>query len=328
MHVNPSTIVKDRPALNWLVPLIALLALIASGTGLFSQGGDGPYFFTTLRGQTVEIYGRGLYRYDTLFSGAAFRGVDAVVLFMSLPLLAFSFIRHRRGSLRGTILLSGALSYLLYIGVSMTFGAAFNRLFLVYTALFSASLVALILTLSAIDMARLPGRIAAQLPRRATALFLCVAGLGTLLLWMSELVGPVLGRGVPELLGPYTTMSSHGLDSATVTPAAVVAGLYLWRRKAAGYLLAPPLLVLCILNGLNVLAQTASQTLAGIIFPPAVYIGMVGSWVVMGLVAIWLAIAFFRSVREAPPGSRLKELSGSRHSDRGAEKSSTPLPLG
>ncbi len=95
-------------------------------------------------------------------------------------------------------------------------------------------------------------------------------------------------------------MFTHGFDSAIITPAAVVTGICLLRRRPLGYLLAPPLLILCILNGLNVLAATASQTLAGIIFPPGVYVGMVGSWVVMGAFATWLSVAFFRNLAEAP----------------------------
>ena len=39
---------KQRSTLYWLVPLIALLAAITSSVGLFSQGGDGPFIFTTL----------------------------------------------------------------------------------------------------------------------------------------------------------------------------------------------------------------------------------------------------------------------------------------
>jgi hypothetical protein len=58
-------------------------------------------------------------------------------------------------------------------------------------------------------------------------------------------------------------MFTHGLDSATITPATVLTGIYLLRRKPLGYLLAPPLLVLCILNGLNVLAATAPRPWRG-----------------------------------------------------------------
>ena len=47
--------------------LIAVLALVVAGAGLFWQNGLLPFSFTTLRGQTVQIYGQGLCRYDTSF---------------------------------------------------------------------------------------------------------------------------------------------------------------------------------------------------------------------------------------------------------------------
>jgi len=291
---------KNQPALDWLVPIVGLLALVASGAGLFWNGGNGPFFFTTFRGQLVAIYGRGIYQNDTVFYAAGFKGADAIVLFVGIPLLVVAFLLYRGSSLRGGFLLAGALSYFLYTGVSLTFSAAFNQLFLVYTGFFSASLFALIAIFSAIDRQRLPERISPRLPHRGLAILLFVAGLGTLLLWLSELISPILEGGVPKNLGPYTTMFTHGLDSATITPAAVLAGISLLRRKPLGYLLAPPLLILCILNGLNVLAATVSQTIAGVVFPPGVYVGMVGSWVVMGAFAVWMLVAFFRNLAEAP----------------------------
>jgi hypothetical protein len=292
--------IKKQPALNWLVPLIGLLALAGSGTGLLLGGGDGPFTFTTVQGQVVEIYGRGLYQNDSTFAATIFKGADAAVLLAGLPLLLVSFSLYRRGSLRGGFLLAGALMYFLYIGASMSFSAAFNRLFLVYSALFSAGLFALILAFLAIDLPALPGKISAGLPLRATAVFLFIAGSGTFMLWLSDVLGPILTGGAPQNLGPYTTMFTHSFDSATITPACILAGITLLRRRPLGYALTPPLLVLCILNGINVLAGTASQTLAGITFPIGVYIGMIGSWVVMGAFAVWLLITFFRNLEQAP----------------------------
>jgi hypothetical protein len=303
--MNSNSAVKSYPALRWLVPLIAILAAVASGAGLFLQGGPGPRTFTTLHGQEVEIYGQGVYQNDTTLFAAGFRGADAIVLFAGLPLLAISFSLYRRGSLRGAFLLAGALSYFLYIGLSLLFSAMFNRLFFVYAALLSASLFAFIIAITAFDLHSLPRRVSPRLPHRGTAALLFIAGLGTLGLWLSELVGPILSGGAPVNLGPYTTMFTHGLDSATITPVAVLAGICLLRRKPLGYLLAPPVLVLCLLNGLNVLAATVSQTLAGIRFPPGVYVGMVGSWIVMGLFAAWFLAAFFRNLEETAAPTEL-----------------------
>ena len=233
---------KQNSALDWLVPLIAVLAMITAGVGLFAQGGDGPFPFTTLHGNTIEMYGEGLYRNDSLFAGGLFRGTDAIILFVSLPLLLVSYLSYRRGSMRGSIFMIGMLMYFLYIGVTYTFSVIFNSLFLVYTALFSASLFATILTLTTFDTQYLASKVTSNMPHRGIAIFMFVAGFGTLFLWLSELIGPLMTGQAPANLGPYTTMFTHGFDSAVITPATVVTGIYLLKRKPLGYLLAAPLL--------------------------------------------------------------------------------------
>ena len=45
----------------WLSSLICLLALVAAGAGLFWPDGGSPFSFTAIRGEIVQIYGRGLY---------------------------------------------------------------------------------------------------------------------------------------------------------------------------------------------------------------------------------------------------------------------------
>lgn len=287
---------KQNSTLNWLIPLIAVLAVITAGVGLFSQGGDGAFSFRTVYGDTVEIYGRGIYRHDSSFVAALFRGTDAITLFVSLPLLLVGYLSHRRDSLRGSIFMIGMLLYFFYVGVTYTFSVIFNSLFLVYTALFSASLFATIIALTTFDTQYLAAKVTSGMPHRGIAIFMFVAGLGTLFLWLSELIAPMMAGLAPANLGPYTTMFTHGFDSAVITPATVITGIFLLKRKPLGYLLVAPLLILCTIIGVTVIAQTISQTLAGFIFPIGVYIGMIGSWVVMGAFAVGLAISFFRNI--------------------------------
>jgi hypothetical protein len=292
---------KQDSALNWLIPLIAIFAMITAGVGLFAQGGDGPFPFTTIHGNTVEMYGNGLYRNDSRFTGALFRGTDVITLFVSLPLLLVGYVSHRRGSLHGSIFLIGMLFYFLYIGVTYTFSVIFNALFLVYTALFSASLFSVILALTSFDAPSLANKVTPNMPRRGIAIFMFVAGFGTLFLWLSELIGPLMTGQAPANLGPYTTMFTHGFDSAVITPVTMVTGIYLLKRKPIGYLFAAPLLILCTIIGVTVIAQTISQAMVGITFPIGVYIGMIGSWVVMGAFAVGLAISFFRHISDMSP---------------------------
>lgn len=285
--------------LLWLVPLIAFLALIGALAGLFLPGGEGPYTFTSLRGHEVEMFGRGLYQYDTLLVGAALRGTDAVTLFISLPLLVLFFWKARRGSQNAALALLGVLFYFLYKGASLTFSAAFNPLFLVYTALFSAGLFAVIIAMTTFDLAALAKRVRHEFPHRGAAIFLLIAGFGTLLIWLSEVIPSILAGGAPEIMGTYTTLFTHGFDSAVITPAAVIAGVCLLRRNPLGYLLAAPILILCTLIGAVVIGQTVVQTLVGLVFPPQIYIGMIGTWIVMGAFAIGLTVSFFRNLSES-----------------------------
>ena len=179
------------------------------------------------------------------------------------------------------------------------FSAAFNSLFLVYTALFSASFFAFVYAITGVSPHFLADHLSSTVPRRGTAVFLFVTGLGVLFIWLSEIIGPLLQGQVPaEALGPYTTMVTHALDMAIIAPATMLTGVYLLRREPIGYLLAVPLLILCTLIGVVVIAQTVFQTIAGMTLPIGAYIGLVGSWVVLGAFAIWLTVAFFRSLSE------------------------------
>lgn len=291
---------KQQPALYWLVPLIALLALVSAGVGLFWQDGGAAFTFTTLHGQTVEMFGDGLYRYDTLFTGATFRGTDAITVFVALPLLVYAFVLYRHGSLRGGFLLTAMLSYFLYNAVHMAFAAAYNPLFLLYIPYFSASLFAFILAFTSINLDSLPTHMSTtRLPHRGMVVFLFVAGLAPLFLWGSELVNALFQKQVPPLLGSYTTMFTHALDLGLIVPVVYLTGVLLLRRAPLGYLLAFVMLALLALIGLVVVAQTVVQLQVGITFATGTLIGMIGSWGILGLIALGLVITILRHISPA-----------------------------
>src|SRR5918912_2575106 len=131
---------KIQPALNWLIPLIAVLALFAAGIGLFYPSHGSSFPFTTMRGETVQIWGKGWYRYDTPIGALWFMAGDLITLFLAIPALVTSFVLYCRGSVQGGLLLTGTLAYFLYTYISLGFGAAYNNLFLIYILIFSASL--------------------------------------------------------------------------------------------------------------------------------------------------------------------------------------------
>jgi hypothetical protein len=293
---------KNQPALNWLIPLIGILTLIAAGAGLLWPKDGSPFTFTTIYGETAQMAGQGLYEHDTLFNDAAFRGTDIVTLFAVLPLLAVSFWTYHRGSLRGGFLLAGALAYLFYYGASRGLGTAYNSLFLIYIALFAATFFAFVLALTAFDLPALPERISPRLPRRGLAVFVFVAGLGTAFIWLSDAVAALLENRAPDALGTHTTVTTYTLDVGIIVPAALLAGILLLRRAPLGYLLSAVLTIMLALIGLMVIWQTIVQVNAGIVFSPGELIGKVVSWIIMGLIAIGLSISFLRNLAESRTG--------------------------
>lgn len=227
---------KIAGALRVLVPLIFLLTLIAAGGGLFPAAGQ-PFTLVNFRGEEVTIHARGLYYWDTVSSAAQMQANDAVALFLALPLLAVSFRLTQKGSLRGRLLLTGTLGFILYTYITMCFGAAYNPFFLIYVALFSLSLFAFILSMMSFDVNSLPARFSQNLPRKWIAGLLLFAAAFLSLAWLGRIAQTFTVDTVPQLENT-TSMFIQAMDLGIVVPVCVLSAILLLRRSPWGYLLA------------------------------------------------------------------------------------------
>jgi len=279
-----------------LSSLVALMATIAAATGLFLKNDGVPFSFTTLRGHVVQIFGQGLYQYDTTFFGAGFRGQDAVALFLGVPLLVISIILYRRGTVTGQLLLTGVLGYFLYLYSSMALGAAYNRLFLLYILIFSASLFAFIQVFASVDLGLIASHMPAGLPRLGLVIFMFAAGLITLAVWGAPLVTALVNDATPERMDSYTTMVTYALDLAIITPATFLCAILVLKGDPLGYVIALPLLTLIILLAPQIILSTVFQKTAGVPLTQGEMIGPVAGFVVLGLIATWLLAAILRGL--------------------------------
>ncbi|HET9587294.1 MAG TPA: hypothetical protein VFO91_00775 [Anaerolineales bacterium] len=286
---------KVSKAVILLAWLVALLSIVYASIGLFLQEAGSPFTFTTIRGTTVEIYGQGLYRYDSAFKAPILRGTDAVTLFICVPVLLIAVLLYRRGSLRGGLLLTSILAYFLYNSASLAFGAAYNNLLLVYIVSFSASLFGFILAFDSIDLQALARHTSARFPRRGIAIFLFLAGL-SLIVWLLDIVSALAAGTVPPNLGPYTTEATYVIDLGIIFPTAFLAGVLVWRRASLGTLLACILMTLNASIGLVVASQSIMQALEGIVLTPSEFAAYVAPFVTLSLIATWLVILLFRSI--------------------------------
>lgn len=292
---------KLSPILSALTLIVAAGAAVAATAGLFWSDGGNSYLFSTLHGQTAQISGQGLYRYDTVFFAEGYKGQDAVVLFPGVPLLLFALLIARRGSVSGKMLLTGMLGYILYIYASMALGAAFNRLFLLYVLVFSASMFAFIQAFTSVASEVLTMRIPEQLPGRWLVVFMVASGAITLVVWGMPLVGALTSGGVPDRMDSYTTMVTYALDLGVITPATMLCAMFVLRRNPLGYLIAMPLLVTIILLAPQIILSTIFQNTAGVPFTTPELVGPVSGFVLLGLLSISLLISILRAFSPKNP---------------------------
>jgi hypothetical protein len=289
---------KRYTALDWLVFIIILCSLVVVGFGLLTPADGSPISFTSIHSQVVEVWGRGLYRYDTPITATGFTAADIVTLALAIPALVISFLLYRRGSLKGGLFFTGVLAYFLYNYTSMGFGAAYNNMFLAYILIFSASLFGLILALLSFDMEKLPSYVKPGLPRKGIGIFLIVSGAILSLIWLALTILPALiaGKTPPEAYY-YTTFVTGIVDIGMVAPALILAGALLLRKAPSGYLLASTMLVFTCILGTNLILGGILQVAWQIITIQQA-MAFTLPFVILSLVAAWFTIQLFKNVSE------------------------------
>ena len=278
-------------ALKILTVSIFLLALIASAVGLFYPSEGEPYSYTNHRGETVMLNGHGLYYFDTVSTAAQMQGNDFITLCVGLPLLAVSAWYTFRGSLRGRLLLIGTLGFFLYTFMSMSMLTAYNNLFLVYVTLFGMSLYAFILSMMSVDIHTLSTHFSPGLPRRAIAVLLFAVGGFLSVVWLGRIIGPML-EGVDPVLENTTTLVIQAMDLVLIVPLVILAGIFLLRGSAWGYLLASVAVLKGLTMALAVSTMAINMAFKGV--PDS--LGVMIPFLVFTVLNLIVAVALLRSI--------------------------------
>lgn len=201
--------IRGNPSVLYALSLlIALLMAAASAAGLLVS--------TTI------------YPTDDLLQ--SFVPNDVVNLCIGLPILLGSMWLARRGKLIGLLLWPGALFFVLYNYLVYVLVMPLNVAFLLHLVLVTLSTYTTIGLVASIDGAAVHRRLAGTVPERAAGGIL--GGLG--LLFSLRVVGVLI-----DALSGQTPMADTELAlniaDFLITPAWVIGGILLWRRKEFGY---------------------------------------------------------------------------------------------
>jgi hypothetical protein len=243
----PETRTAAAAAARWLAAGVAALVAGASAAGLWAPG---------------------LYA-DAAAVEAMFRGYDLVTLVVVAPLLALTLLPAWRGRPAAQLLRISMLAYCVYNYAYYLFGAQLNAALLAHIAIFTASLYALVLSLVALDVSGLAARFRPRTPVRAVAVILLVLGVPLAAIQVSGLAGFALTGAVPhepsQLVVPlgFTRLGAV-LDLSLLVPAYLLAAVWLWRRRAWGYLLATLVLVAGFMHQVSYIAGMLVQISAEI----------------------------------------------------------------
>jgi len=277
-----------------LALFIIPLAILAAGAGVFWQGTGEPYPFETLRGETVIIRGHGLYRFDTVNSSAQEIGNDIVTLLIGVPLLVTGIVLSRKGSLRGQLLLTGALGFFLYTYGSMSFLTAFNPFYLVYVALFSLSLFGFIFSMKDLDVDEISRRISDGFPRRSIAIYFITVAVFLTLAWLGLVASPSLTWTPPAGLESAITMVIQALDLGIIVPTSFLTAYLLLKKQPWGYALSSVMLLKILTMGAALISMIIVQILSGVAVDPVVST----IFVIISLSGIVLGIITLKNIRD------------------------------
>jgi len=179
-----------------------------------------------------------LYR-DNLFVTSGWFGNDLVTLVVALPILIIALILSVRGSQRAQLVWLGMLNYTLYNFAFYLFGAAYNRFFLIYAALFTLSIFALIFGLVGLDVKEISQKFRTKTPVKLISAYMLFVAIALGGFWISQALNFIFTGQVPQIIVTVngSTNVIAALDLSMVVSTFFLGAIWLWQRQPWGYVL-------------------------------------------------------------------------------------------
>jgi len=287
--IRDETMSKSK-AVFWLSLIVVALVWCSAGMGLFYSDSGQPGIVENIYGETIRLFGDGVYANDSIFKAATAKGSDLVMLIVSLGLLAATL--KRDGGIRARLLHGGFLAPVLYYSATTAFGVTYNRMFLVYLLLFSAAFFAMIVSMVDLNETVHPANEDGKFT--GTAIFTILAGCTTLVWLMSILPAAVTGEHL-DIIEIYTTEPTFIIDLGIILPACIFGGVMLLRKKVIGYVISSIMLNFLAVMAVTVIGQAAMQLHYGVAASVRQVIGYVATFVVFGAIAAVVNANFLKN---------------------------------
>ncbi len=223
-------------------------------------------------GETVELYGKGLYARNSISCAVQAVAQDLVTLVLVIPGMIFSLVMIQKKKVLGQYILTGLFGYMLYTYMSYSFLMFYNDLFLLYVANMILSFYGLVISISILSKSPSVDAVKENLPTRGLRIFLIFSGIAIFLMWIGRIV-PTLGKDIaPAGLDNCTTLVIQALDLGVIVPACFVIAFLLKIKHKLGYILGLVIVVKAVTLVTAVLAMAVYMKISGVEVENAMFI--------------------------------------------------------
>lgn len=289
---------KRLYGIHILIICIIMLLIIISVAGLLSFRTDRSYEIINQYGDTVRIFGNGIYAHDSYFKAPIFIGSDCTVLFIVVPMLIAALIKEiNNRTVKSKLFLTAIIGTVLYYAASIAFGVTYNSFHLLYIGLFSCSLFALIVLIKSINTDKLRESQKWDLPTKGIGAFLIISGIGLFAAWLPDIITSLVSGKTLSLIEVYTTEITYVLDLGVISPLMFVCLFLLIQKDGLGDVVLAVLLQTYIIIGIMLPIQTLFQVLAGIAIPTPVLITKVGIFVTLAAFAMYFNLKLYKNLQ-------------------------------
>jgi hypothetical protein len=178
----------------------------------------------------IAILDPSLYR-DNSFVRSGWYGNDLVTLFVAVPLSMAALRGARRNSTRWRLVWLGTVAFALYNYAFYLFGAAFNRLFILYAAIVALAILALI---RGITETHIHERIASRATSTVVGAYMLFVAVGLAIVEGLQVLDFVITGSIPPVIQAvgHPTNVVFALDFTLVIPFMTWGAVSLRQRNA------------------------------------------------------------------------------------------------
>lgn len=277
--------------------LIIILTLAVTICGVSSFNTAQSYDAINQYGESIRMWGAGIYNHDSYFKAPIFIGSDFTILVCILPFTVVTFIKtNKNQNVEYHIRSFGVLSLLLYYSASLAFGVTYNSLHLIYIALFSLCFFFVALMLAKLHTVGVRIDNVCSYPfTKGMKAFLLIAGISLFVAWLPDIIPSIIRGTSLELIEVYTTEITYVFDMGIVSPIMFLAYYLMKHKNFIGYVLLRMIFMVCKGVGIMLPAQAVFQLLAGIPIPIPALITKV---LIFVMLAVFAAYFEFRLKKE------------------------------